>query len=70
MELKVMVQGPDTVHPIVVSAPDDEDPMLKLSNAIAQDNEVVRFGESAFRTDRVIAVIVTHSYVDSGRNAW
>jgi hypothetical protein len=70
MELKVMVQGPDTVHPIVVTAADDEDPVQKLSSAIAQNHEVVRFGESAFRTDRVVAVIVTHSYVDSGRNAW
>ena len=72
MELKVMVQGPDTVHPIVIVIPDDEDPMLKFTSALAQKSEVVRFGDSTFRTDRVVAVIVTHGgFGDSGlRNNW
>lgn len=71
MELKVMVQGPDTVHPIVVSVPDDDDPLLKLSTAIAQESDVVRFGDSVFRTDLVVAVIVTQAFVDGGmRNTW
>ena len=71
MEMKVLVQGPDTVHPIVVSVPDDEDPLMKLSTALAQKSDVVRLGDSIFRTDRILAVIVTQSYVDGGmRNTW
>ena len=71
MELKVLVKGPDTVHPIVVSVPDEEDPLAKLSSALAQNTETVRFGDSVFRTDTVLAVIVTQSYVDGGlRNTW
>lgn len=71
MELKVLVQGPDTVHPIVISTPDDEDPFLKLTNALAQKSETVRLGDGVFRTERVLAVIVTQSYVEGGlRNTW
>ena len=71
MELKVMVQGPDTVHPVVVTVPDEEDPMLKFNTALSQNSPIVRFGDSVFRTDRVVAVIVTHSYVEGGmRNTW
>jgi hypothetical protein len=71
MELKVMVRGPDTVHPLVVSVPDEEDPLTQLATAIAQKSEVVRFGESVFRTDLVMAVLVTQSFVEGGmRNTW
>ena len=72
MELKVLVQGPDTVHPIVVTAPDEVNPLQSLSAALAQNKDVVEFGDSVFRTDRVLAVIVTHSFVDGGglRGNW
>jgi len=70
MELKIILQGPDTVHPIVISAPDGEDPQQQLSNAIAQGAAVVSFGDSTFRTERVIAVIVQQSFDPSMRSAW
>jgi hypothetical protein len=70
MEIKVLVQGPDTIHPIVISAPDDEDPQQQLSNAVAQGAAVVRFGTATFLTDRVIAVIVQQTFDSSMRGSW
>jgi hypothetical protein len=71
MEIKVLVQGPDTIHPIVVSVPDEEDPQQKLATAMAQGTEVLRLGTSTFRTDRVLAIVIQQTFVDSSiRNTW
>ena len=58
MEVKVLVQGPDTVHPLVLSIPEEENPTQRLSVAISQDAPVFTLGDSVFRTDRVLAVLV------------
>jgi hypothetical protein len=67
MEVKVLLQGPDTVHPVVITVPDDEDPIQRLSAAISQNSPVVTIGTSSFRTDRVIAVTVQ---APTMRDAW
>ena len=58
MEVKVLIQGPDTVHPVVLSVPDEEDPAQRLASAVAQSSTVFALGNSMFRTDRVVAVII------------
>ena len=58
MEVKVLIQGPDTVHPIVISVPEGEDPTARLASAISQNSAVFTIGSSTFRTDRVLAVTV------------
>lgn len=65
MEVKVLVQGPDTVHHIMVSAGEGEDMQRKLSGAIEQGQPVVRLGSGTFRTDRVLAVIIQQSFGDA-----
>lgn len=67
MEVKVLIQGPDTVHPIVLTVPEGEDPSHLLSAAIAQNAAVFTLGTSMFRTDRVLAVIIQEPTM---RNAW
>lgn len=67
MEVKVLVQGPDTVHPLVLTVPDEEDPGQRLAAAIAQNAPVFTLGNSTFRTDRVVAVIIQEPTM---RNAW
>jgi hypothetical protein len=67
MEVKVLLQGPDTVHPIVIAVPDDEDPIQRLSAAVSQNSAIVTIGTSSFRTDRVIAVTVQ---APTMRDAW
>lgn len=58
MEVKVLLQGPDTVHPLVISVPEGEDPTGRLATAISQNAPVFTIGSSTFRTDRVVAVTV------------
>ena len=58
MEVKVLVQGPDTVHPLVLSIPDDEDPAQRLAAAVSQNSPIFNLGTSTFRTDRVVAIII------------
>ena len=70
MEIKVLVQGPDTIHPIVISTPDGDDPQQQLSNAVAQGAAVVQFGKATFLTDRVLAVIVQQTFDPSMRGTW
>jgi hypothetical protein len=67
MEVKVLVQGPDTVHPLVLTVPEGEDPGQRLSAAISQNAPVFTLGTCVFRTDRVLALIVQEP---SMRNAW
>ena len=58
MEVKVLMQGPDTVHPLVVTVPDGEDPSGRLTSAIAQNAPTFTIGTSTFRTDLVLAVTI------------
>ena len=67
MEVKVLIQGPDTVHPLVLTVPEEENPSHLLSAAIAQNATVFTLGTSTFRTDRVLAVIIQEPTM---RNAW
>jgi hypothetical protein len=67
MEVKVLLQGPDTVHPLVVTVPEGEDPTERLATAIAQDAPVFKIGSSSFRTDRVVALTIQDP---SMRTAW
>lgn len=67
MEVKVIVQGPDTVHPFVIAVPEGEDPAMRLSSAIAQNAPVFTIGSSTFRTDRVLAVTIQEPTM---RNGW
>ena len=67
MEVKVLLQGPDTVHPVVIAVPDGEDATQRFASAIAQNAPVVTIGSSTFRTDRVLAVTVQ---APTMRNAW
>jgi len=67
MEVKVLIQGPDTVHPLVLTVPEGEDPSHLLSAAISQGAPVFTLGTSTFRTDRVLAVIIQEPTM---RNAW
>jgi hypothetical protein len=67
VEVKVLVQGPDTVHPLVLSVPDEEDPAQHLIAAISQGSPVFTLGSSTFRTDKVLAVIIQEPTM---RNAW
>jgi hypothetical protein len=67
MEVKVLLQGPDTVHPLVVTVPDGEDPTERLATAIAQNAPVFTIGTSSFRTDRVLALTIQDA---SMRTAW
>ena len=67
MEVKVLLQGPDTVHPLVIAVPEGEDPSQKLSSAIAQNAAVFSIGASTFRTERVLAVTIQEP---SMRTAW
>ena len=67
MEVKVLVQGPDTVHPLVLTVPEGENPSHLLAAAIAQNAAVFTLGTSTFRTDRVLAVIIQEPTM---RNAW
>lgn len=66
MEVKVLMQGPDTVHPLVVTVPDGEDPTERLATAIAQNAPVVKIGSSCFRTDRVVALTIQESAMRTG----
>jgi len=66
MEVKILLQGPDTVHPIVVTAPDGEDPTGRLATAIAQNAPVFTIGTSSFRTDRVLALTVQEATMRTG----
>jgi hypothetical protein len=71
MEVKVLVQGPDTVHHVMVTASEGEDLQHKLSAAMEQGSPVVRLGSGTFRTDRILAVIKQQSFVDpSMRGSW
>jgi hypothetical protein len=67
VEVKVLVQGPDTVHPLVLSVPDEEDPAQRLATAVSQNAPWFTLGASTFRTDRVVAVIIQEPTM---RNAW
>lgn len=67
MEVKVLLQGPDTVHPLVVTVPEGEDPTERLATAIAQNAPVFTIGTSSFRTDRVLALTIQDP---SMRTAW
>ncbi len=67
MEVKVLLQGPDTVHPLVIAVPEGEDPSQRLTSAIAQNAAVFNIGASTFRTDRVLAVTIQEP---SMRTAW
>jgi hypothetical protein len=67
MEVKVLLQGPDTVHPLVIAVPEGEDPSQRLASAIAQNAAVFSIGASTFRTDRVLAVTIQEP---SMRTAW
>lgn len=67
MEIKVLLQGPDTVHPLVITVPEGEDPTQRLSSAIAQNAEVFSIGASTFRTDRVLAITIQEPNM---RTAW
>ncbi|MCL7972229.1 MAG: hypothetical protein M8866_09125 [marine benthic group bacterium] len=58
MEVKVLIQGPDTVHPIVISVPEGEDPTGRFATAISQNAPVLTIGSSTFRTERVLAVTI------------
>ena len=63
MELQVLIQGPDTVHPIMVEAPDGENPKRVYAEALAQGAPVVCFGKSCFgawRRRRCGELAVTH----------
>jgi hypothetical protein len=67
MEVKVLVQGPDTVHHVMVTASEGEDLQHKLSAAMEQGSPVVRLGSGTFR----LAVIKQQSFVDpSMRGSW
>ncbi|MCK5488652.1 MAG: hypothetical protein KAI98_01615 [Gemmatimonadetes bacterium] len=67
MEVKVLLQGPDTLHPVVIAVPEGEDPTQRLSDAIAQNAPVFTIGASTFRTDRVLAVTIQEPNM---RTAW
>jgi hypothetical protein len=67
MEVKVLIQGPDTVHPLVIAVPEEEDPSERLASAIAQNSAVFTIGASTFRTDKVLAVTIQEPTM---RNAW
>lgn len=67
MEVKVLLQGPDTLHPVVIAVPEGEDPTQRLSDAIAQNAPVFTIGSSTFRTDRVLAVTIQEPNM---RTAW
>lgn len=67
MEVKVLLQGPDTVHPLVIAVPEGEDPSQRLASAIAQNSAVFTIGASTFRTDRVLAVTIQEPTM---RTAW
>jgi hypothetical protein len=67
MEVKVLMRGPDTVHPLVVDAPDGEDPSGILTNAIAQNAPTLTIGTSTFRTELVLAVTIQEPKM---RTAW
>ncbi|MBT8478439.1 MAG: hypothetical protein KJO06_05945 [Gemmatimonadetes bacterium] len=67
MEVRVLLKGPDTVHPVVVSVPDGEDPSQRLASAIAQNAAVFSIGTSTFRTDLVLAVTIQDP---SMRTSW
>jgi hypothetical protein len=67
MEVKVLLQGPDTVHPLVVNVPEGQDPTERLATAIAQNAPVFTIGSSSFRTDRVVALTIQDP---SMRTAW
>ena len=67
MEVKVLLQGPDTLHPVVIAVPEGEDPTQRLSDAIAQNAPVFTIGVSTFRTDRVLAVTIQEPNM---RTAW
>ena len=34
MEVKVLLQGPDTLHPVVIAVPEGEDPTQRLSTPL------------------------------------
>jgi hypothetical protein len=71
MEVQVLVQGPDTVHPIVVQVQDSEDPVRSFSDALSQGAQVLRVGGALFRMDTVLAVVVRTSFVEpGGRGGW
>ncbi len=67
MEVKVLLQGPDTLHPVVIAVAEGEDPTQRLSDAIAQNDPVFTIGASTFRTDRVLAVTIQEPNM---RTAW
>jgi len=67
VEVKVLLQGPDTVHPIVIQVPDGEDPPQRLASAVSQNAPTFTLGSSTFRTDRVLAVTIQEANI---RNTW
>jgi len=67
MEVKILMVGPDTVHPLVITAAEGEDPAQRLSSAIAQNAPVFTIGNSSFRTDRVLALTIQEPNM---RTAW
>lgn len=69
MEVQVFVQGPDTVHPIVVQVSDSEDPLRSFSDAVSQGSQILSVGKSSFRADRVLAVVVRTSFGEQGGRA-
>lgn len=71
MEVQVLVQGPDTVHPIVVQVSDTEDPLRAFTEAVSQGSQILKLGKSSFRAERVLAVVVRTSFVEpGGRSGW
>jgi predicted ABC-type transport system involved in lysophospholipase L1 biosynthesis ATPase subunit len=58
MEVQVLVQGPDTVHHIMVQVSGGDDPRRAFANALGAESPVFQVGDSTFRTDRVLAVVV------------
>ena len=68
MELQVLVQGPDTIHPIMVEAPESENPKRIYAEALAQGAPVVCFGKSCFRVDRILGIVIRTTFVD--KDTW
>lgn len=66
MEIRVLLQGPDTVHPVVITAAEGEDPAQRLAAAVSQNAPVFSIGTSTFRTDRVIAVTIQEASIRTG----
>jgi hypothetical protein len=67
VELQVLIQGPDTIHPIMVEAPDGENPKRIYAEALAQGAPVVCFGKSCFRVDQILGIVIRATFVDKDK---